>query len=128
MKKINNMKELQQEMLALQFKKRSEVDQLKATFDETKQLFAPKALLRDGFKDVIHDKQIRTGLLDGVLSLTTGFLTKKAIVGSSGGLFRQLLGMLVQTGATSAVYQNKDSLKARILPALTNFIQKLKIN
>ena len=122
------MQELQREIAALEFQKRAELDQVKQSFATTKEQFAPMSLLHDGLKDAFHDRKIQNGVLDGMLSLATGFLTKKAIVGSSGGIFRQVLGLLVQTGATSALFQNSDKIKSRVLPSLARLVQKLKIN
>lgn len=121
------MAELQHEIAVLKAQRTADVQQIRHTFDATKKQFAPMTLLHDGLKDAFKDKRIQSSVLDGAVSVATGFLTKRAIVGASGGALRQLIGMLVQTGATSAIYQNSDKLKGKIIPVLSNLVQKLKL-
>jgi hypothetical protein len=46
------------------------------------------------------------------MGLTTGYLSKKLVVGFSGNIIRKLLGSILQLGVTNVVAQHPDSLKS----------------
>jgi hypothetical protein len=67
-------------------------------------------------KGAIHDISASPYLLDNILGtaigLTTGYLSKKIIVGGSGNMFRKLFGSLLQFGVTNLVAQHPETIKS----------------
>jgi hypothetical protein len=72
----------------------------------------PVNLLKSSLNDIVSSPYLIDNILSAVLSLATGFLTKKIIVSASGSVFRKLIGSLLQVGVTNAVAQHPDAIKS----------------
>ena len=72
----------------------------------------PLNLISETLKGDDSSPGILENIVVGGVSLATGYLTRKIFVGSSGNVFRKLIGTALQFGATSVVTQNSNILKA----------------
>jgi hypothetical protein len=127
MQTIKNDASLQQAITALEQQRAAEAYALREQWDLTRENLNPLTLLKDGVKDTLTSPKLGSGLLKGLLSLGAGFITKRLIVGASGGAVRKVVGTIAQTGATSLAYKGSDLIKEKGAPLLSGWLKKLKI-
>jgi len=94
---------------AIQFK---EVEQavkgqlLKEQLYFTLENLKPANLIKGTLKDLASSPKLYENVLGTVVGIATGYLSKKIIVGFSGGIISKIFGSILQIGVTSAVAQN----------------------
>ena len=82
-------------------------DQFRLTYEH----FKPVNMLKRSVLEFTSAPHILNGFVDTALSLATGYLSKKIVVGTSGNIVRKLLGIVVQLGVTNRVAQHPDMIK-----------------
>ena len=115
---------LKQAIKELELKQKEErvllEEQLVITYDSLK----PSNILKNIFKDFASSENLKNEFVNTAVAVTSGFITKKIIIGKSESQFRKLIGLAFQFGITSLVSKNYDAIKdvvsqfiARILDA-----------
>jgi len=89
---------------------RAELNLLKTHFDYTIEHLNPVNIIKEKFSETVSSigetvtsESFKSKALKIGVGLASGFLTKKLVVGSSGGFFRKLLGMGVQAAVSGFV-------------------------
>jgi hypothetical protein len=77
-------------------------EQLLLTFDSLK----PANLIRSTLKEVTSSPFLIDNLAGSVIGLTTGYLSKKIVIGSSANVLRKLFGRILQFGVTRIISKN----------------------
>src|SRR5258707_695472 len=113
MQTIKNDASLQQAINALEQQRKMEGHALREHWDVTRENLNPLSLFKEGVKDTLTSPKVGAGLLKGLVSLGAGFITKKLIVGASGGAVRKIVGTIAQTGATSLAFKGSDLVKEK---------------
>lgn len=110
MQVIKDDRTLAEAILALENQRRAELDLLKQHFDYTIDSLNPVTILKEKLGDAVStvgetvtSDSFKSKALKLGVGLASGFLTKKLIVGSSGGIFKKLLGMAVQAAVSGIV-------------------------
>ncbi|RZJ71042.1 hypothetical protein [Flavobacterium sp.] len=127
MRQIRNDKELQEAILELKHQRRSEGLALQTQWDHTRKNLNPIAWAKEGVMDLFRSPDVKSGALKGLLSLATGFVTRKLVVGNSGGIVRKVVGTLAQTGATSLAYKGTGAIQEKGASWLSKTLKKMKI-
>jgi len=107
MKKIHKAEDLQNAILELEAKKKSEEAALKQQFHETVETFKPSNILKNTVSEVSASPQFKNNLLNLALGLGAGYITKKIAVGKKAGLLAKTMGTALQFGVASFVAKNK---------------------
>ena len=95
-----------------------EVDQnlsrylLKEQFITTYESLKPVNLLKNTLNEVISSPDLMDNLLGTLVGLSTGYLSRKIVVGASGNVFRKLIGSVLQFGVTNIIAQHPDAIKS----------------
>lgn len=124
MKKITSTTELQEYILLLEIKQANEKILLKEQFKTTYESLKPVNLIKNTFNELITGPNLKEGLLDTLLSLAAGYLSKKAVVGSTHNPLKQLLGTFLQMGITNIVSKNTDGIKSAAIDLINNIFSK----
>jgi hypothetical protein len=124
MENIMSIVELRESILLLEIKKSNDLRLLKEQFKITYESLKPVNLMKNKINDLIESPDLKETLLNTTLSLAAGYLSKKAIVGSTHNPLKQLLGMVLQIGVSSMVAKNTDEIKSTALNLLNKFISK----
>ena len=110
MYKINSDKSLSAAIQNLEAQRVLELEILKKyaeyTLHELNPVNIVKEKIHDGLSNIsetVHSAGFRNGLLKTGIGLATGFLTKKLVVGSSGGILKKLLGSAVQAAVSGFI-------------------------
>jgi hypothetical protein len=112
MEKITSATGLKDAILLLEADQVMQGQLLKEQFSSIYESFKPVNLIKNSLKDLASSPYLIDNILATAIGLATGFLSKKIFVGSSGNLFRKLLGSFLQAGVTNTVSQHPDTLKS----------------
>ena len=116
--------DLKDAILQLECKQANELFLLKKEFRNTYETLKPVNLLKSSFSNLLSDSDFKGNILDTVISLAAGFLSKKTVVGSSHNPIKQLLGTFLQIGVTSLVSKNTEGIKSNANRLLDFFLRK----
>ncbi|MDB5224286.1 MAG: hypothetical protein JWN83_2953 [Chitinophagaceae bacterium] len=107
MKKIHKAEELKSAILELEAKKIVTEEALKRQFHETVEIFKPSNILKNTVSEVSASPQFKHNLLNLVLGIGAGYVTKKIATGRKAGLLARTMGTALQFGVTSFIAKNK---------------------
>lgn len=110
MQVIKDDRSLAEAIRIMENQQRAELDLLKRHFEFTVDQLNPVNIVKEKISEAvssigetISSDSFKSKALKFGVGLASGFLTKKIIVGSSGGIFKKLLGMAVQAGVSGLV-------------------------
>ena len=112
MNKINQTEALNKTIAALQEKKEIEFSLLKEQFKITYESLKPINLIKSTLANVASSPELKNNVLNNVIGLTTGYLSKKVILGKTRNPIKILLGSLFQFAIANVVSKHTDSLKS----------------
>lgn len=127
MQVITNDAALANAIRLLESRRVMQADELRLQWKKTKENLNPAALIKDGIRETVNAPDFKENVVKGVLSLATGLITKKVLVGSSHSALKSLLGTLIQTGVTGMAFKNADPIKSKGASLLSGFLKKLRI-
>lgn len=126
MEKITSTTELKNAIQILEAKQFAQGLELRRHFSEALMRFNPISLLMDTINGVSKSPDIVEKLIMSGVGLLSGFITRKAVVGSSGNIFRKLIGSAMQFGAANLVTQNAETIKMIGQYLYNLFLSKMK--
>lgn len=110
MQVIKNDQSLAEAIRVMENQQRAELSLLKAHFEFTIDNLNPVNIVKEKISEVVSSigdtvtsESFKSKALKIGVGLASGFLTKKLVVGSSGGFFKKLLGMGVQAAVSGLV-------------------------
>lgn len=113
---------LKQAIKELELKQKEErvllEEQLVITYDSLK----PSNILKNIFKDFASSENLKNEFVNTAVAVTSGFITKKIIIGKSESQFRKLIGLAFQFGITSLVSKNYDAIKDVVSQFITRIL------
>lgn len=112
MKKSRELQALTESINRLQIQRSHELILLRNQFHLTYDSLKPINLIKHTFKEVSSSAEIKDGMLNNVIGLTTGYFTKAILIGSSANPIKKILGTLLQFTVATLVAQNSDSIKS----------------
>ena len=124
MKTITNTKDLNIEILSLINQQNQDEVLLKKEFKTCYESLKPLNLLKKTVKELISAPDFKEDVLNTSISLATGYLSRKVIVGSTNNPLKQILGSFVQMGITSIVAKNVDGIKSKFTVILNKLFDK----
>ncbi len=101
---------------------------LKGQFHITFESLKPVNILRDTIEDIRSTPNLIDNIVGTVVGLTTGFLSRKMIVGKSGNIFRKLSGGIIQIGVSNLVAHHPDLIKSIGQFIFQNILRKKEMN
>lgn len=126
MKKISTQAELRESILFLESKQTNEKAELIEQFKVTYESMKPGNLIKSKVNSIVGSPNLKENLLNAALSLAAGYLSKKAIIGSTNNPLRQLFGTLLQVGVTSLVAKNTEGIKSTAMSLIGKFLDRNK--
>lgn len=120
---ITNTMELKNAIELLEIKQKEEglilKEQCKITYESLK----PTNLIKTTLKNLVTP-DLTGNILSSTLSLAAGYISKKAVIGSTHNPLKQLLGTILQMGVTSLVSKNTDGIKSVVSTLISSFLNK----
>lgn len=112
MENIKSIAELKNAIQLLEIKQAISKQLLKDQFLLTYENLKPVNILKNTLKDISTSPYLIDNILGAAMGLSTGYLSKKIIVGASGNIIRKVLGSVLQFGVTNLVAQHPDAIKS----------------
>jgi hypothetical protein len=85
---------------------------LKEQFLLTYESLKPINILKSTLKEVSSSPLLIDNILGSAVGLATGYISKKIVIGTSGNIFRRLLGFVLEFVVTNVVAKNPEIIKS----------------
>lgn len=79
-------------------------EQMERTFEQLK----PMNLIKSTLNEMTRTPEIKSHLLQGIIAIAGGYLSKKLVVGGSGNLLKQIGGTLLQFYVTRKIVEKEN--------------------
>ncbi len=124
MKKKNYSQLLKLNIESLEEKKSNDLLLLKAQLLISLESVKPANIIKDTIKDLTADPEFKGDIVKTTLSIATGYITKKMVVGETHNPIKQLFGTILQMGVTNAVSKNSEGIKSTFQSIFKSFFSK----
>ena len=124
MRTITSSADLKEAILILEIEQSLKGRALKQQFRVTYESLKPANLIMNTLKEITTSPNLVENLIGNILGLATGYVSKKVFVGTSGNLFRKLLGSVMHFGVTNLVSNHPDGIKSFIQLIIQKFLNK----
>jgi len=111
MQNITNTAKLKDSIQQLEFEQAIKGQILKDQFKLTYESLKPANLFLSALNDISSSPNVMDNVLGTVAGLVSGFVSKKIFVGTSGNLFRKLIGSFLQFGVSNLVANHPGAVK-----------------
>jgi hypothetical protein len=111
MKKSNETDALNETIALLEYRQKQELRILKEQFEVTYDSLKPLNIIKKAFGDMTTSSELKGNLINNVIGMSTGYLTKKLLLGSSHNPFKRILGNVLQFVITNVVTKHTDAGK-----------------
>lgn len=111
MKHLNQTDALNEKIISVQFKQVVELKLLKEQFHHTYQSLKPINLIKSTLHEVELAPEIKTSLFNNAIGLTTGYISKKVLIGASRNPITKLMGTLLQFAVTNIASKHGQDIK-----------------
>lgn len=111
MKKSNETDDLNETIALLEYRQKQELRILKEQFEVTYDSLKPLNIIKKAFGDMTTSSELKGNLINNVIGMSTGYLTKKLLLGSSHNPFKRILGNVLQFVITNVVTKHTDAGK-----------------
>ncbi|TYP98178.1 hypothetical protein C7447_103348 [Tenacibaculum adriaticum] len=102
-KNIKNSYDLEQAIVELKAKKDKDFNVLKSQLSNSYNNLKPANMLRQMLTGLSTEPKVKNGVLDFVLSLSGGYLSKRLLIGKSNSFLKSIIGYIVQMKATKII-------------------------
>ena len=111
MKKINQTEILKETILLMKMKQAEELVQLKDQYHYTIESLKPLNLIKNAFGLMATSPEIKGNILNNIVGMTTGYLTKKVLLGSTHNPIKRILGTMLQFVITNVATKHSEASK-----------------
>jgi len=124
MEKIDYVARLKNDIQILEEEQSVKAKQLKDQLFLTYESFKPAKILQSTLKDLVTSPQMLDNIIDTTLSIATGYISKRIVVGASSNIIRRILGSIIQAGATKFISNHAGAIKTAGQIALQQIFRK----
>lgn len=112
MKPQNQTDALNKAISLLQHKQTQELIALKEQLQLSYETLKPINLIKKTLHEVALSPDIKNNLVNNIIGLTTGYLSKKVLVGASHNPIKRVFGTVMQFAIANVVSKHSDTVKA----------------
>lgn len=109
--KIKTAKDLQIAILELENKKLIQERELRFQFGQVYQKLKPSTIVNSILNEISVTPGTKKNLLNTIIGLGAGFLSKKILIGKSNNFFKKIFGTAFEYGVANMVTQNIEKIK-----------------
>ncbi len=102
---------LKESIRLLEIRQAEEGQILKEQFKITYESLKPVNLIKNSIKEITSSVEIKNNFIETLISILSGYLTKKIMVSSKSSSFMKVLGAVMQYGVTTVVAQNAEVIR-----------------
>lgn len=111
-KSIKNSEQLAEAIAALELKAAIQRREIAEVFGVVSEGLKPLNLVKNGFRSVFSGEN-KGDLLNALIGLVSGFLSRKLILGKSTGFVGKTVGKAIQWGMAGIISQNAEKIKEK---------------
>ncbi len=126
MEKKYTKESLQEEIKALEIKQEAEGRLLKSELLNVYENLKPLNILKNIVNEFYSTDKYKQDFVEIVAGMTTGFITKKMVVGKSKNPLLKLVGLAIQFGITTLVSKKYNALKDSAIQFISRFLEEKK--
>lgn len=119
---------LREAIKALEIKQAEEGQKVKEQLLVTYENLKPINILRNIVNDFYSTDKYKQDFVEIVAGMTTGFITKKIVVGRSKNPMLKLVGLAIQFGITTLVTRKYNALKESVIQFISRFLESKEPN
>lgn len=127
MEKQYTVESLREEIHALEVKQANEGKLVKEQLLITYENLKPINILKSIVKDLYSSDNYTQDFMEIVAGMTTGFVTKKLIIGKSKNPLLKLAGLALQFGMTTFVSKKYNVIKDSVVRFLSRFVKEKEL-
>src|ERR1700676_4536425 len=124
-KKINNAEELAEAIAELELKVAAQKRNTQKTYSSCSENLKPLNLVKSGFRSGFSGEH-REDLVNALIGLGTGFLSRKLILGRTNGFVGKTVGKAIQWGMAGLVSKNAEKIKEKAGGLIDRLFKKHK--
>ena len=126
MAKPNPIISLKESIRLLEIRQTEEGVILKEQFKVTFESLKPFNLIKNSLKELTGSAEIKNNFFESVVSILTGYLTKKIMVNTKGGPLMKIVGAMLQYGVTNLVSKNAEKIRILFADLIERFFNPLE--
>jgi hypothetical protein len=123
--KVTNASELNRAIAELEVKSAAQKKDIEETYNTVSENLKPLNIVKNGFRSAFSGEH-KTDLLNALLGLGSGVLSRKLILGKSTGFVGKTLGKAIQWGMAGLVSKNAEKIKERAGELIDKLFKKHK--
>jgi hypothetical protein len=112
MQKVTTAADLKNAIKQLEYEQASEWILLKKQFFISYESMKPINVIKSTFKEMVLAPDLKTNIINTAIGVTTGFLTKKILIGKTHNHLTKLLGIIVEMVVANKITKNAGEIKA----------------
>ena len=113
---------LKEMIRVLEVKQAEEGQVLKEELITTYENLKPSNILKNVVREFYSSEHLKDELISTAISVTSGFISKKLVVGKSSNQILKLVGLAVQLGITTIVSKKMEVLKEAAIKFINRFV------
>jgi hypothetical protein len=122
MVKQNPVDSLKESIRLLEIRQTEEGKILKEQFKITYESLKPINLIKNSVKELASSVEIKNSLFETIVSIMTGYLTKKLMISSKSSTLMKLVGVFLQFGVTSLISNNAETIRIFMSDLIDRFL------
>ena len=122
MKQPTSKEKLRDSIRQLEIQQALEGEELKAQFKATYESLKLVNLVKSSIKDITESVEIKNSLFESVVSVLSGYVSRKLMVSKKSNPFIKIIGLVVQTGVTKLVANNAEIIREYISHVIDKFL------
>lgn len=103
---------LMEKISLLEIRQAQELSLLREQLHSTYENLKPLNLIKSTLNEVTSSPELKDNLLNNVIGITTGFLSKKILVGATHNPIKRVAGAILEFAVANVVAKHSDTIKA----------------
>ena len=106
----------------LEIQQAREGEELKAQFKATYESLKLVNLVKSSLKEVTESVEIKNTLFESIISVVSGYLSRKLMVNKNSNPFLKIVGLVMQFGITNLVAKNAEVIRMYVTELIDKFL------
>lgn len=122
MKKQSAREALRESIRQLEIQQAHEGEELKAQFKATYESLKLVNLVKSSLKEVTESVEIKNTLFESIISVVSGYVSRKLMVNKNSNPFLKIVGLVMQFGITNLVAKNAEVIRIYVTELIDKFL------
>lgn len=122
MEKQSPKEALRESIRQLEIQQTREGEELKAQFKATYESLKLVNLIKSSLKEVTESVEIKNTLFESIISVVSGYVSRKLMVSKNSNLFLKIAGLVMQFGITNLVAKNAEVIREYVTQLIDRFL------